>query len=378
MFESALPLWADAGLDRARGGFLEELSLDGRPTDAPFKRTRVTSRQIYAFSHASLLGWEPGDALAELGYAYLVEKAWQGPDRGWARRLTPHGAVLDATPDLYDQAFALFALAWRYRASGDPDALRRAHGTLDFIERHLQRPGLEGFLHAIPAEGPRLQNPHMHLVEACLAAFEASGDQRFLDRAGSVVRLFRARFFDGRTLGEYFTDDWQRVPGDQGRVVEPGHQFEWAWILANYSRLGEVALNDEISALVAWSERHGVDPASGATFNQVRDDGVPLDRGSRTWPNTERLKGHLAVFELHGGTPHAAIASSTRLLLDRYLDVQPRGSWMDAFDGSGRPAATTAPTSTLYHVFLAFAELLRLEPLLGGVRPGSDEGQTVV
>ena len=93
--------------------------------------------------------------------------------------------------------------------------------------------------------------------------------------------------------------------------VEPGHQFEWAWILANYSRLGEVALNDEISALVAWSERHGVDPASGATFNQVRDDGEPLDRGSRTWPNTERLKGHLAVFELHGGTPHPAIASAT-------------------------------------------------------------------
>ena len=64
MFESALPFWGDAGLDRARGGFFEELNLDGRPTDAPFKRTRVTSRQIYAFSHASLLGWEPGDALA--------------------------------------------------------------------------------------------------------------------------------------------------------------------------------------------------------------------------------------------------------------------------------------------------------------------------
>ena len=295
MFESALPLWGDAGLDRKRGGFLEELGLDGRPTAAPFKRTRVTARQIYAFSHASLLGWGPGDALAAAGYAYLVEKAWQGPDCGWARRLTPDGAVLDATPDLYDHAFVLFALAWRYRASGDRDALRRAHDTLDFIERHLRRPGADGFLHALPPHGPRLQNPHMHLVEACLSAFEATGDQRFLDRATDVVRLFRERFFDGRTLAEYFTDDWQRVAGDQGRIVEPGHQFEWAWILANYSRLAEVALVDEISALVAFSERYGVDPATGATFNQVRDDGAPLDRGSRTWPNTERIKGHLAI-----------------------------------------------------------------------------------
>ena len=205
----------------------------------------------------------------------------------------------------------------------------------------------------------------MHLVEACLSAFEATGDQRFLDRATDVVRLFRERFFDGRTLAEYFTDDWQRVAGDQGRIVEPGHQFEWAWILANYSRLAEVVLVDEISALVAFSERYGIDPATGATFNQVRDDGAPLDRGSRTWPNTERIKGHLAIFELVGGSPHPGIASATRLLLDRYLAVEPRGSWMDAFDASGRPLATTAPTSTLYHVFLAFAELLRLEPQLG-------------
>lgn len=364
LFDAALPLWGDAGVDRRRGGYFEELDLAGRPTAVPFKRTRAMCRQVYVFSHASLLGWAPGAALAAMGYAYLVEHAWLGPDKGWARRLTADGDVLDPTPDLYDLAFVLFALAWRFKASGDADAVRRAHATLDFIDHRLRPAGGEGFLHEWPASGPRLQNPHMHLLEASLAAFEASGDRRFLDRADELVRLFRRRFFDGRTLAEYFTDDWRRLPDAQGRLIEPGHQFEWAWILASAQRLSGTDLGTEAAALVEFSERHGVDAASQVTFNQIRDDGVAIDRGSRAWPNTERLKGHLALFELTGRDPRPAVAGSARLLLDRYLAVTPRGSWIDHFDADGRAVATAVPTSTLYHVFLAFAEILRLEPRL--------------
>jgi mannose/cellobiose epimerase-like protein (N-acyl-D-glucosamine 2-epimerase family) len=365
MFDAALPFWGDAGVDRQRGGFFEELDLAGRPTAAAFKRTRAMCRQIYVFSHAATLGWAEGDALAAMGYDYLVTRAWLGPDKGWARRLTAEGGVLDPTPDLYDLAFVLFALAWRFKASGDTDALRRAHETLDFIEHRLAHPSGDGFLHEWPATGPRVQNPHMHLLEASLVAFEASGDRRFRDRAETLVRLFRTRFFDGRTLAEYFTEDWRRLPTDRGRIVEPGHQFEWAWILASYHRLTGNYVRTEAAALVDFAERHGVDRDVHVTFNQVRDDGTATDRGSRSWPNTERIKGHLAMFELEGRAASLpAVAGSARLLLDRYLAVTPRGSWIDAFDADGRPTATAAPTSTLYHVFLAFAEILRLETRL--------------
>ena len=361
MFDAALPLWGEAGVDRARGGFVEELDLHGHPTAVPFKRTRAMCRQVYVFSHAALLGWPAGRDLAAMGYDYLVRRAWLGPDQGWARRLTADGDVLDPTPDLYDLAFVLFALSWWFKAGGDRDVLGRAHATLDFVEEHLTHPGGEGFWHQRPADGPRVQNPHMHLLEACLVAHEASGDHRFLDRARALVHLFQTRFFDGRTLAEYFTDDWRRLPGDRGRIVEPGHQFEWAWILAAYQRLSGDDLTREATALVDFAERHGVDPTTGVTFNQIRDDGAALDRSSRTWPNTERIKGQLAVFEITGRDTRTAVAASCRVLLDRYLAVAPRGSWMDHFDAAGRPLATTAPTSTLYHVFLAFAEVLRLK-----------------
>ncbi|MGE3141852.1 MAG: AGE family epimerase/isomerase [Hyphomonadaceae bacterium] len=365
MFEAALPLWGEAGVDRVRGGFREELDLAGRPTSVDFKRVRVMARQIYVFSHAAVLGWKPGLALSAWGYAFLVEKAWLGADKGWARRLSASGAVIDPTPDLYDLAFVLFALSWRYRASGEADALARMHATLDFIEAHMRPAGGIGFLHEKPPIGPRQQNPHMHLMEALLAAYEASHDQRFLARAGELAALFRGKFFNGETLAEYFSDDLARAPAAQGRILEPGHHFEWAWILAQYQRLARDDVHREAHALVRFAEAHGVDAATQVTFNQVRDDGAVLDRGSRAWPNTERIKGHLALYELGGHDPRAALEGSARLLLDRYLAVTPRGSWIDQFDAAGRPLSKAAPASTFYHVFLAFAELLRAAPKLG-------------
>ncbi|HET9369251.1 MAG TPA: AGE family epimerase/isomerase [Vicinamibacterales bacterium] len=367
MFDAALPFWGTAGVDRGRGGFYEELDFAGRPTACDFKRTRAMCRQVYVFSHAAMLGWSGGADLSAWGYDYLVSRAWLGKDRGWARRLTAEGAPLDETPDLYDLAFVLFALAWRHRASGDADALKRAHDTLDFIEWRLRPPHGEGFLHQWPAELPRLQNPHMHLLEASLALEATSRDPRFRALAAEIVSLFRTRFFDGRTLAEYFTDDWRRASGEPGRIVEPGHQLEWAWILGGAGRLLGLDLREEANALVAFAERHGVDRATHVTVNQVRDDGAPIDAGSRTWPNTERIKGHLALIEMGGSGSIDAVAGSARLLLDRYLAVTPRGSWMDHFDVAGRPIASAAPTSTLYHVFLAFAEVLRLEAQLRSV-----------
>jgi mannose/cellobiose epimerase-like protein (N-acyl-D-glucosamine 2-epimerase family) len=361
MSGAALPWWAANGVDRVHGGYVEQLTMDGRDAGADFKRTRVTARQIYVFSHGYMLGFDKGLDLARHGIDFLLTKTWAGEDKGFARLLTRKGALLDPTPDLYDHAFVLFALSWFFKASGDSDARDWLHRTLDYAEAHLRHPAA-GFRHELPAKGPRQQNPHMHLTEAMLAAFDATGEQRFSDVAKELVGLFQTRFFDlkSRTLGEYFTDDLKRAAGDQGRVVEPGHQFEWAWILNSCRKTFGLDLGAEIRAAAGFAETHGVDPATCAVFNQVRDDGTPIDKGSRTWPNCERIKASIALHELDGADPSDVVRSSASLLLDRYLAHTPRGTWIDAFDAEGNPLANTIPASTLYHIFLAFAEVLRV------------------
>ncbi|MCC6786765.1 MAG: AGE family epimerase/isomerase [Hyphomonadaceae bacterium] len=354
MFDAALPFWGENGVDGIGGGFYEELGPNGLPTACAFKRVRMICRQTYVFAHGALLGWKQGAALSELGRQYLVEHARLG-DGAWARTLTRNGAVKDATVDLYDLSFVIFAMAWHYRLTGDAAARGHAVETLNFIRTRMRAPN-GGFWPRLPAEGVLAQNPHMHLTEACLVAFEATGDEVFLDTAREVVELFSKRFFNGRTLGERFEPNWARVPGG----VEPGHHFEWAWILASYQRLTGEDVAGRAARSAKFAERHGVD-ASRAVYDTVSEEGGVLKGSSRVWTNTERIKAALGLFELDGRDPRPALASSSQLIFTRYFGDNIPGLWTDQFDASGKPLSTATPASCVYHLFLAFSEMLRLE-----------------
>lgn len=378
LFEKAFPFWADVGVDREFGGFVECLTYDGKDAESPFKRTRVTARQIYVFSQADELGFAGAKDIVEHGLDHLLGKAWIDDSSGFARRVTREGALLDDTPDLYDYAFVLFALSWSYRSTGREDLRDWADKTLTLTERLLRDNEHGGFWHDATRKGLRQQNPHMHLLEAALAATEAFGDQRYKDLAKEVSGLFVKRFFDHErgVLPEFFERDWTRASAPDGDLTEPGHQMEWAWILNNCQRLVDVDMTGIMRALCASAERHGVDPETGLTYNCVSRAGMPLDKGSRTWPNTERIKSAVALWERDGVNPMPIFEASTKILIDRYLNHTPAGTWIDAYDENQRPLSDAIPASTLYHVVLAFAEMLRVEPSI--VRAGKVENRGAI
>lgn len=364
MFGAALPHWAEVGIDRRFGGSFESLTLDGRgPSGETFKRVRVVGRQLYVFSHAQMLGWREAGTVADHLYEYLRGTCWQGAKAGWPRTLHHEtGDVLDGTPDLYDYAFALFALGWRHKATGDSDAITMAHETLDIIDTRFRHTA-GGFHHELPAALPRQQNPHMHMTEAALVLAESSGDARFLDLANELASLFETKIARAPSgvLPEFFNDDWTVADGEAGRWVEPGHQFEWAWILARHQELSGVDHTSAVRALVGRAERYGVDQTTQVTRNGVSDEGFVLDRGSRVWPNTERIKGWIGLSEVSGEAPWAAIEGSVSALFERYIgSTAPEGCWIEAYDADGRPTYDRIPASSFYHLFLAFSEVLRI------------------
>ncbi|MBT8473460.1 MAG: AGE family epimerase/isomerase [Marinicaulis sp.] len=362
MFNDALPFWAERGVDH-RGGVVEELTLGGEDAAHDYKRTRVACRQAYVYAHAKMLGCENADHVIDHCLKFLRERAWSDAAGGFIKTTDRDGAALDQTLDLYDHAFALYAFSWGYRATGNETHRQWMERTQDAIETHLAHPSGLGFCNDSTKKGWRRQNPHMHLLEASLAAIEAGGGARFETLARSLCALFDEHLFDAErgVLPEIFDDSFQPADCEEALIVEPGHHFEWTWIIANCQRLLDVYLWDKARALSDFGEGYGVDRNSGAVFNSVTDKGAPVDGGSRTWPNTERIKAAIARFEIDGDDPSAVIDESAGLLLDRYLNIEPRGLWIDSFDSLGAPLAQTAPTSTFYHVFLAFAEILRVK-----------------
>ena len=240
--DTLLPLCRDRFADTAYGGFHEQLSASREPLPIGTKRLMVQCRQLYVLSHAAMLGDASGQAAAERGYDFIRRSYRDRTHGGWYFRASAEGDPVDRSKDLYTHAFVLFALAYLHRAFAAPDAVALAAETLDVLQARMAT-AHGGYWDRAgeswePETSTRGQNPHMHLLEAYLALYEATGEARWLDEAGVLVRLFQQRFHDDATgtLGEHFTSVWQPDP-TRGHIVEPGHHFEWVWLLHRYGHL---------------------------------------------------------------------------------------------------------------------------------------------
>ena len=360
--DHALPLWqSNAGWDAVHNGCVESLDLSGAPNlDAP-KRVRVQARQLYVFAHAAMLGFEGAAEHTAKIAAYLQAKARDYGRGGWVHLLAPDGIVVDARRDMYDQAFVLHGLAWALRAIEDKDLKDHIQPTLSFVDDELRHPAFGGYVESDLRELPRRQNPHMHWLEALLALYEATGDDQLIARADNVVDLFRTRFFDEetKTLGEYFSEDWQVADGPAGQVVEPGHHFEWVWLLHKYTRLGgRHKMKAHAQALYDFACTHALTGEAGFAVDEVDRSGCVVRGTRRLWPQTEALKAHITAFRWWGTETGDHIARVTEGLFDNYLNVTPTGGWQDQFDEAGEALAKTMPASSFYHLMLGFAESL--------------------
>lgn len=361
LVDAALPLWLSVGVDHAGGGFEESLTLRGERIPGQNKRVRVQARQIYTASHASVLGLHP-EALnaATEGYRFLTRNAWH-PDGGWVHLLSASGDVRDPKRDTYDHAFVLLALAWYFKASGDRSALSWIERTIWALDNVLAD-GTGAYVESVPSAMPRRQNPHMHCFEALVAAFDATGDKDFARRAGAIYALVQERFFDAQhgALREFYDDRWKPLEGAAGRIVEPGHHCEWVWLLDKFERATGTDTSVQRTPLLDFALRHGRIDGVGLLVDQVDVDGSILVRSKRLWPQTEAIKALLTRAERNDASVWPTISQFSTGLFSKYLAVEPRGIWHDHFGADGRLLNTFTPASSLYHLFVAFSELLRV------------------
>ena len=357
--EHSLPLWSREGWDPSRGGFVEQLDIEGGADYQAPRRVRVQARQIYCFAKAAQIGWYPeGREIAIKGLDYLLAKA-KSPDGrpGFVHLLDPDGSTMNATRDSYDHAFVLLALSTVYRLSHDAQVREEIESLLNFLDADLRsRHG--GFIEGIPATLPRRQNPQMHLFEAMIATFDATGDPVYQSRAGELFGLFIANLYDAQrqVLGEYFEDDWSKI---EPVCVEPGHQAEWVWLLKGFERITGCPTGRHRAELLASALRFR-DDVTGCLFDEGNVDGSIRKVTRRCWPQTEIAKAWIAQAE--AGEQGAADEARNALvrLYRHYLRHPVLGGWYDQFDRDNRSLVESIPASSFYHVLCAVTEAERV------------------
>ncbi|AQR62335.1 mannose-1-phosphate guanylyltransferase [Brevundimonas sp. LM2] len=363
----ALPTWSTLGQSEA-GVFQESLSLDGRSAPSS-RRARVQARQIYVFSEAGRLGWAgPWRRAVSTGLERL-HVDYLRSDGLCRTLLSADGEPLDETAMVYDQAFVLFALA-AARQAGVPGG---AWGDLDQAAARLRDVLLAQALPngALVESGtdPYQSNCHMHLLEASMAWEALTGDPEWAQMADRLVALAFSRFIDpaGGFLREFFDADWAPAEGEAGRLVEPGHQFEWAWLLARHGRArGSSAAVAAAKSLFAFG-LGGLDERRGVALDALNDDGSIRSRRARLWPQTEWLKASLILAELSEDVERAQYlrqaAAAQRAL---WLYLTPAGLWHDKSLPDRSFMDEPAPATSFYHIMAAFGQLVSSWELAGG------------
>lgn len=342
-----MPLWASAGAESATGRFREALTWEGEPYE-PYCRARVQARQAFVFATAAADGVaSDGLKVARRGLHLFLSTA-RRPDGLYSSRFGIDGRPLDPTPRLYEHAFLLLALAAMRRADPGGDAEPEAVALRDRLVVFRHTAG--GFREA--GDEPFQANAQMHLFEAALA-WEALGDSGWAALADELAHLAQARFLDPKTgaLHELFDAHWTPLSGEAG-LIEPGHQFEWAWLLERWGAArGDIAARAAARHLFQVGRR-GFQADRCTIANALTEDLQVRDAAARLWPQTEHLKAALIM-----GEQAAALEAATGLAT--YLDTPVRGVWRERMKADGTFVEEPSPATSLYHLFLAVRELAR-------------------
>lgn len=291
------------------GGFFHYLNDDGSIYDAANRHLVNSARMVFCYALAWRLDGkkEYRDAVQH-GLHFLQQHHWQ-PSYGGYAWVLENGMAIDRTQHCYGLAFVLLAYAHALRI-GVREAANGVIATFDAMERLFWSENDGLYADEATPEGIvspyRGQNANMHSCEALIAAFEATGEQRYLLRAERLARnitLRQAALAHGWIWEHYHADwsvDWEYNRHDSSNMFrpwgfQPGHMTEWAKLLLLLERHRQHLQGDadwllprartlfDAAMLAAWDQEFG-----GLVYG-LAPDGSVCDGDKYFWVQAESL-----------------------------------------------------------------------------------------
>lgn len=349
--EVIVPMWQGPGWNAELA--LPYESLDARHAPLPPQRYRAMAcaRQLYVF--ASLIGEVPqAEERASALFRSLQRHFHDAEHGGWFYSIDPQGTPLDTSKDLYTHAFILFACAHYWGKVREPLVESVLNASLEVIAQRFANADdlYEASLKrdwSTSGSGP-LQNPLMHLAEAFLATLAVREDAN--------VRQALLSLCDG--MAKHFIEPQQRVMMEKplkavDNWFEPGHQFEWYYLLASSPLLRNGKLHNALEHSFGHTEQRGVEPDSGAVcaMLDLEPQAGPRDATQRIWAQAEYLR----ALTLRSGS-EGTLLSQLRALQQHFLHAK---GWNECLDAHGVLSRRDMPSTTPYHLatcYLGLAE----------------------
>jgi len=360
-----------------RGGFFQFFKDDGRVYDAHTRHLVSSTRFVFNYSMAwQAFGEDAYRDAVRHGIAFLRD-VHRNPATGGYAWVLHDGQVQDATNHCYGLAFVVLAYAKALEA-GMEEARGWLEDTWELMERRFWEP--QSGLYADEADPDwnvspyRGQNANMHACEAWLAAFEASGEPRYLQRAALLADNMtrrQAALAGGFVWEHYHPDwsvDWEYNRGDRSNIFrpwgfQPGHQVEWAKLLLGLDRhepqdwrLPRARELFDRALAMAWDPVHG-----GLVYgNDI--DGSVYDADKYFWVQAEAIAAAAVLAERTGDGTYREWYERLWTYSWTYFVDHEHGAWYRILGPDNRKLTDEKSPAgkTDYHTMGACYEVLRM------------------
>ena len=282
------------------------------------------------------------------------------------------------TQQAYGYAFVLLAYAAVRRAGLITDN-QPLHQVRALLDERFWKPEHGLYADELSAAGElspyRGQNSNMHLCEAMIAAYEASSDVSFLDRAYELadnIARRQAVLTDGLIWEHYtptFAIDWDYNRDDPKNLYrpwgfQPGHQTEWSKLLLQlYRHRPEHWMVERAQQLFDWSWQTAWDSEHGGLVYGVAPNGQWCDDDKYFWVQAESFAAAALLYQATGDNQYLnAYEALWRYSWEHFVDHQ-YGAWYRLLYRDNRRVSdrkSEAGAKCDYHTLGACAEVLRV------------------
>ncbi len=303
--DSVMKFYHPHCIDNNTGGFFQYFRDDGSIYDFDTKHLVSSTRFIFNYSMAAIQ-FDSKDYLdaALHGINYLRDSHLNKNTGGYAWTMKD-SEVDESTNYCYGLAFVLLAYSSAYKA-GILKAKDYIEETYQLMEKHFWSKEYELYSDEISADWKvvssyRGQNANMHSCEALIMAFEATGSQKYLDRAlliGKNICIRQAGLAEG-LIWEHYDSNWEinwvynkNRPDDLFRPwgFQVGHLTEWAKLLLILERhVKEDWLLPRAQELFDDAVEMGWDEKSEGLFYGFAPNGDICDKDKYFWVQAESL-----------------------------------------------------------------------------------------
>ena len=363
----------------ADGGFHQCFMDDGTVYDPGMRHLVSSTRFVFNYATAYRLhGSEQHRLWAVKGFEYL-QSVHRQPSGHYAW-VIENGQVTDGRAMAYGHAFVMLAAASCVQA-GIVEAAETIDQVWHFMEEHFwdadSRAYADELDNTLSVLDPyRGQNANMHTCEALLAAWQATRQPRYLERAELLAQRFAVELaaLNNNLIWEHYDTQWQPdmqynidKPDDLFKPwgFQPGHQVEWTKLLLTLNQESPNPLwVKRATELYDAAIKHGWDEEFGGLVYGFAPDGDFSDAHKYFWVHAEAFA---AAWRLHQLTGESRFADDYDRLWEyswKHLIDHKHGAWFRIRnrDGSEFDKLKSPPGKTDYHTMGACWDVLSQQP----------------